>query len=156
MARPFSKTTTWNQVADALGVSTRALGLWRKKDDAPKEPDIDAWLAYQDSAGIGKGESPELKKIKIEIAQEQLAKLRRENAIGEGKMIPRETIAEFLSDLSYRIDAMIGHEFITSAAPRVVGQPIASVREELAASRERIRVATHAGILKWEADNGDA
>ena len=152
LGRPKSEGPTWAKVAAALGISERRLLPWRTHPDAPQEPDVEAWMEFKEKWGVGKGGSQELQRIKVEIATEQLAKIKRENAILEGEMIATKDVREFLQDWTAKLDLLLTAVMETNLPPKLVGRPIAEIRFMLRNAHDEIREATAKGLLKWQPD----
>jgi hypothetical protein len=153
IGRPKTEGPTWVKVEEAIGASRTTLTAWRRLPGAPQKPDVDQWLAFYKDHGLGKGSSRQLVDLKILIAEEQLKKAKRDNAVAEAEVIDRKVISDFLADLAAKLDAVITHEFIANAAPKLVGMDIGEVRRCLAEARERVRHATRNNLLKWSVSN---
>jgi len=144
-----SKKTRQKDVAAALNCSGESLRIWAKLKGAPASWDIVEWQRFVDANNLNKGNSVSLAALKVEIAQEELKKKRRENAVAEGKMIAEDVVRDFLRDWMAKLDMALTAELEVNTPPLVAGRSVADVRERLREVHDRIRDATKSGLLKW-------
>lgn len=144
-----AKKTRQKDVAAALNCSAEALRTWSKLKGAPGTWDIEEWRRFVDANNLNKGNSVSLAVLKVEIAQEELKKKRRENAIAEGRMIEEGVVQDFLRDWMAKLDMALTAELEVNTPPLVAGRSVPEVRECLRGVHDRIRDATKNGLLKW-------
>lgn len=116
---------------------------------APVTPDVEQWRVFYAENGLGKGKSADLVALKVQIAEEQLRKIRRENEEGDGRVVDEQTIRDFLRDWAAKLDLLLTAELETNLPPLLDGKPIAEIRVEMRNVHDRIRQATSRGLLNW-------
>jgi hypothetical protein len=145
-----TKKETQRAVAAALRISTESIRLYRKLKGAPAGWNIEEWRTFVEQRGLNKASSDVLSELKVLIAQEELKKKGRENAVAEGRIIEQETVSEFLRDWMAKMDLLLSSELEVNAPPLLAGKSILEVREEMRRIHDRIRDATKNGLLKWQ------
>jgi hypothetical protein len=145
-----AKKETQRAVAATLKITTESLRLYRKLRGAPAGWNVEEWRTFIEQRGLAKASSDVLSELKVLIAQEELKKKQRENAVAEGKIIEQETVADFLREWTAKLDLMLTSELEVNAPPLLSGKSIVEVREEMKAIHDRIREATKTGLLKWQ------
>lgn len=145
-----TKKETQRAVAAALRISTESIRLYRKLKGAPAGWNIDEWRTFVEQRGLNKASSDVLSELKVLIAQEELKKKGRENAVAEGRIIEQETVSDFLRDWMAKMDLLLSSELEVNAPPLLAGKSILEVREEMRRIHDRIRDATKNGLLKWQ------
>ncbi len=150
MAYAKTKKETQRAVAAALRISTESIRLYRKLKGAPAGWNIEEWRTFVEQRGLNKASSDVLSELKVLIAQEELKKKGRENAVAEGRIIEQETVSDFLRDWMAKMDLLLSSELEVNAPPLLAGKSILEVREEMRRIHDRIRDATKNGLLKWQ------
>jgi len=145
-----TKKETQRAVAAALRISTESIRLYRKLKGAPAGWNIEEWRTFVEQRGLNKASSDVLSELKVLIAQEELKKKGRENAVAEGRIIEQETVSDFLRDWMAKMDLLLSSELEVNAPPLLAGKSIVEVREEMRRIHDRIRDATKNGLLKWQ------
>lgn len=145
-----AKKETQRAVAAALKITTESLRLYRKLRGAPAGWNIEEWRTFIEQRGLAKASSDVLSELKVLIAQEELKKKGRENAVAEGRIIEQETVSDFLRDWMAKMDLLLSSELEVNAPPLLAGKSILEVREEMRRIHDRIRDATKNGLLKWQ------
>jgi hypothetical protein len=145
-----TKKETQRAVAAALRISTESIRLYRKLKGAPAGWNIEEWRTFVEQRGLNKASSDVLSELKVLIAQEELKKKGRENAVAEGRIIEQETVSDFLRDWMAKMDLLLSSELEVNAPPLLAGKSILEVREEMRRIHDRIRDATKNGLLKWQ------
>jgi hypothetical protein len=145
-----TKKETQRAVAAALRISTESIRLYRKLKGAPAGWNIEEWRTFVEQRGLNKASSDVLSELKVLIAQEELKKKGRENAVAEGRIIEQETVSEFLRDWMAKMDLLLSSELEVNAPPLLAGKSILEVREEMRRIHDRIRDATKNGHHKWQ------
>ena len=144
--RPPKGPTPQAALADALGCDARTLRNWRKLAESPVGDDFDAWTAFRDAHGLGRVRSGELAELKKEVERERLRKLRRENAVAEGSLIPKDVVAAAIIGKAHGFARILRYELEQNLPALLVGQPIAEIRRELRDTCDRVTVRYNAVV----------
>lgn len=145
----LDEKSTWPEIAEKLGCSRQALDTLRKLPGAPKSKNFEEWQKWIEDNGHLKGGSKKLTELKVLIAEEELKKKRRENSVAEGMVVPADEIRAFHQQWSMKLDQLLTHELDTNAPPLLLGCDIVELRKIMVEIHDRIRHATHAGLLNW-------
>lgn len=123
-----TKALTWGELAEKLGCSPAALKIWRKRSDAPTEPDYEVWSLYvkkYDLGGSGKGIVGTLKDEKTKHEIELLkAKINREHR----RVIDRDEVNQLLLHIATRSRTMLYQYLETELAPKLDGMSAVQMR----------------------------
>jgi hypothetical protein len=130
---------SWADVAGKLGISRQALYNWRKLEDAPQEPNVDAWLQW--AAEHKPDANQDLQEVKRLVELEKLRKLKRENEIQEERTIEMDEVTAALRVATAKWDSVLTSKLDQEAPARLVGKDIAEMRAELAAIHDELREA---------------
>lgn len=144
--RPRRGPTSQDQLAAALQCDGRTLRLWRKLPDAPTGDDLDAWREFRDAHGLGRVRSGELAELKKDVERERLRKLRRENAVAEGNLIPKDALAAAIKGKAHGFARILRYELEQNLPALLVGQPISEIRRELRDTCDRVTVRYNAVV----------
>jgi hypothetical protein len=141
---------TWAKVAEHLGCSREALDNLRKLPGAPTEKDAAKWAEWVTANGHLKGGSRRLTEIKILIAEEELKKRRRENAVAEGELIPREIAGEAASRAMGQLARILTQKLEVEAPARLQGKDIVGIRRELRTVHDEIADQWNSELELWQ------
>ncbi len=144
-----TKPITWIELAKRLGFSRSAIYLWREMPDAPTEPDLVQWQAFIEQHGLGKNSTKSLTELKGEVEAEKLRKLRRENEVAEGRVVPVDTVLEINGELAAKLALLLKVKLLTELPALCVGQPIAEIRAIAQQKIDEISDVTVKGLLDW-------
>ena len=101
---------TWKALAAKLETSLQSLHRWRQMDDAPTEPNLDAWQAFKTLRTLGRDRpTSELAVLKAELLREQIKRERARNRRESGDVIDREVVEAMLVTVQ-------GHELVVNGA----------------------------------------
>ena len=145
-----TKPITWIELAKRLGFSRSAIYLWREMPDAPTEPDLVQWQAFIEQHGLGKNSTKSLTELKGEVEAEKLRKLRRENEVAEGRVVPVDTVLEINGELAAKLALLLKVKLLTELPALCVGQPIAEIRAIAQQKIDEISDVTVKGLLDWK------
>ena len=128
---------SWAEVAGKLGISRQALYNWRKLDDAPQEPNVDAWLEW--AAENKPDANHDLSEVKRLVELEKLRKLKRDNEINEKQTISMAEATAALRVATAKWDSVMTSKLDQEAPARLVGKDIAELRAEIALIHDELR-----------------
>ena len=129
MPRPAMPEKT--DLADRLGVDVRTLRNWEKKDNFPGLDNYDAIVAWRDVNGLGLRGNRDLAEVKLEIANQQLLKITRENEVASGKLMTVDELVEVATRATAIWQTRMRTILETETPPRITGLPIAEMRAEI-------------------------
>ena len=95
---------------------------------------------------MGRVRSGELAELKKEVERERLRKLRRENAVAEGSLIPKNVLAAAIIGKAHWFARILRYELEQNLPALLVGQPIAEIRRELRDTCDRVTVRYNAVV----------
>ena len=142
---------TWKALAAKLDVSYQGLHLWRKLEDAPPTPDLEAWETFKAERGLGRERATsELTKLKAELLREQIKRERgrRESA----DVIDREVVETMLATLGQKLNLLLRLKLEVELGPRMVGKNAAEVCVEGALIVDEIREVVNANLATFETE----
>lgn len=124
---------TLTSVARALGFSAHALANWRAQyDDAPRMFAEDEWKAFIAKHDLGNSPNrthrnmQQLRELKME-SEIRINKLKIARA--EGRMIPVDTVNDFLLHIASRTKSAVYQHFVTELPPKAAGHEPAEIRK---------------------------
>jgi transcriptional regulator with XRE-family HTH domain len=127
MARPPEKI----ELAEALGVDPRTLRNWEKRDGFPVGGTLDEIKAWRDMHGLGRKGKADLAAVKLEIANQQLLKITRENEVADGRMVTIDELTETAQKVTAVWQTKLRGIIETEMPPKLLGLNIAEMRSEL-------------------------
>lgn len=151
-----SEPQTWDQVADYLGCTRQALVSLRRLAAAPKGKDPEEWKEFVTAGGYLKGGSRRLTEIKVLIAEEELRRRKRENAIAEGEVLSLADVQNALQRASARMSQIITYKLETDAPARLAGKEITEMRAELRGIGDELRNVWNSGLSQCTQPNQTA
>ncbi len=147
-----SAKLTQEQLARALGTTTRTLREWLKRDDYPAGATVEDLVAWRDAAGLGKIKDGSINGLKAELMRRDIAlrdlKLQRERA----EVVERETVREMLRLLGTKLDLLLRLKLEVELGPRVAGKSAAEANVEGALILDEIREVVNGNLARFEAD----
>ena len=132
---------TWAKVAEHLGCSRESIDALRRLPGAPKDKDLALWKEWVEANGHLKGGSRRLTEIKILIAEEELKKKRRENAIADGQVLAKADVEAAVTRAAARMSQLLTQKLENEAPARLVGKDIVETRRELRGIGDELRDA---------------
>lgn len=142
---------TWKALAAKLGVSYQGLHLWRKLEDAPPTPDLEAWETFKAERGLGRERATsELTKLKAELLREQIKRERGRNARESGEVIDREVVEAMLATLGQKLNALLTLKLTVELGPRAIGMNAAEMNVEGGAILSEIREVVNANLALYQ------
>lgn len=148
-----TKPITWVELAKRLGYSRAAVYLWREMEGAPDTTDLVQWQAFVEQHGLGNAQTKSLTELKAAVEAEKLRKLRRENEVAEGRIVPVDTMLEINGEIAARVALLLKTKFVVEMPPLCVGLPIAEIRAIARGMVDEICDVTTRGILDWKPDD---
>lgn len=118
-------------VAERLGIDARTLRKWETQPDFPGVEDFEALVAWRDKYALGRKGNHDLAAVKLEIANQQLEKLRRENAVAAQKVMPVEEVAQAAMAATAVWQTKMRGILETELPPKLLGLSIAEIRAEI-------------------------
>ena len=144
---------TWKALAAKLETTLQSLHRWRQMDDAPTEPDLEAWQAYKTRRTLGRDRpTSELVVLKAELMREQINLARAKNAREAGDAIDREVVEAMLVTLGQKLDLLLRLKLEVELGPRVMGKNAAEANVEGGVILQEIREVINANIAKFEGE----
>jgi transcriptional regulator with XRE-family HTH domain len=125
-------------LADALGIDPRTLRNWEKRDGFPVGGTLDQIKEWRDMHGLGKRGSKDLAAVKLDIANQQLVKITRENELAAGRMVSIEELTETAQKVTAIWQARLRGIMETEMPPKLLGLPIAEIRSQIRQSVDRL------------------
>lgn len=121
------KPLTWTLLAGKLGVSVQAVYAWRKRPDAPTEPDFEKWEEYVKKNSLGGGAKPS-GGLKDEKTRWEIEILKARTAREKRLVIPAEEVNALLLHLSTQSRTVLYQFMETEAPPKLDGMSAAQMR----------------------------
>ncbi len=144
---------TWKALAAKLDVTYQGLHLWRKLEDAPQTPDLEAWETFKAERGLGRERATsELTKLKAELLREQIKRERARNARESAEVIDREVVETMLATLGQKLDLLLRLKLEVELGPRMAGKNAAEVCVEGALIVDEIREVVNANLATFETE----
>ena len=144
---------TWKALAAKLDVSYQGLHLWRKLEDAPPTPDLEAWETFKAERGLGRERATsELTKLKAELLREQIKRERGRNDRESGDVIDREVVETMLVTLGQKLNLLLRLKLEVELGPRMVGKNAAEVCVEGGLIVDEIREVVNANLATFETE----
>lgn len=144
---------SWKDLAAKLETTVQSLHRWRAMDEAPTEPDLEAWQAFKALRNLGRDRlTTDLGTLKAELLREQIKRERGRNARESGDVIDREVVEEMLVILGQKLNALLTLKLTVELGPRMVGKNAAEVCVEGALIVDEIREVINSNIATFEAD----
>ena len=141
---------TWADLARMLGVTRQSIANWRKIGGSPGDPSVVKWRAFMASHNLGKTANTTLGELRAEVEAEKLRKLRRENEVAEGRVVPVDTVLEINGELAAKLALLLKVKLLTELPALCVGQPIAEIRAIAQQKIDEISDVTMKGLLDWK------
>ena len=99
---------TWKALAAKLETSLQSLHRWRKMDDAPAEPNLEAWQAFKTLRTLGRDRpTSELVALKAELLREQIKRERARNARESADVIDRIVVETMLVTPGQKLNLLL-------------------------------------------------
>ena len=144
---------TWKALAAKLDVTYQGLHLWRKLEDAPQTPDLEAWETFKAERGLGRERATsELTKLKAELLREQIKRERGRNDREAGDVIDREVVETMLATLGQKLNLLLRLKLEVELGPRMVGKNAAELCVEGALIVNEIREVVNANLATFETE----
>jgi hypothetical protein len=145
---------TWKALAEKLDVSYQGLHLWRKLEDAPHTPDLEAWETFKAERGLGRERATsELTKLKAELLREQIAQARARNRRESADVIDRDVVETMLVTLGQKLDLLLRLKLEVELGPRMAGKNAAEANVEGGEILAEIREVVNANIATFETES---
>ncbi len=125
---PLATSQSWSKLAEQLLTTDRSLRQWRTRPGAPQTKNLSEWQNYVRDEGLGRPKDKELIELKKDVERERWRKLRRENEVAEGKLLPREILEPYLRNRASTFAAVCRVILEKDLPPRLQGAPIAEIR----------------------------
>lgn len=144
---------TWKALAEKLETSLQSLHRWRQLDDAPTEPNLEAWQSFKTLRTLGRDRpTSELAVLKAELLREQIKRERARNARESGEVIDREVVETMLVTLGQKLNLLLRLKLEVELGPRMVGKNAAEVCVEGALIVDEIREIINANLATFETE----
>jgi hypothetical protein len=144
---------SWKDLAAKLETTVQSLHRWRQMDDAPTEPDLEAWQAFKTLRTLGRDRpTSELVVLKAELLREQIKRERGRNHREAGDVIDRSVVEAMLVTLGQKMDLLLRLKLEVELGPRMVGKNAAEVCVEGALIVDEIRQVINANIATFETE----
>lgn len=144
---------TWKALAAKLETSLQSLHRWRQMDDAPTEPNLEAWQAFKTLRNLGRDRpTSELVALKAELLREQIKRERARNARESADVIDREVVEAMLVTLGQKLNLLLRLKLEVELGPRMVGKNAAEVCVEGALIVDEIREVVNANLATFETE----
>lgn len=140
----------WQELATEIGASRQILAKWRKLEGAPEEPNVEEWRDFMAERSLGRLPTAKLTEIRAEIEREKLRKIRRENEVAEGRIIPVETMNTINGELAAKLALLLKVKFVTELPSLCVGSSITEIRAIAQQKIDEVSDVTTRGLLDWE------
>ncbi len=145
---------TWKALAEKLDVSYQGLHQWRKLEDAPHTPDLEAWETFKAERGLGRERATsELTKLKAELLREQIAQARARNRREAGEAIDREVVETMLVTLGQKLDLLLRLKLEVELGPRMAGKSAAEANVEGGEILAEIREVINSNVATFETES---
>jgi len=146
-------TLTWKALAAKLETTLQSLHRWRQMDDAPAEPNLEAWQAFKTLRNLGRDRpTSELVALKAELLREQIKRERARNRRESGDVIDRIVVETMLVTLGQKLNLLLRLKLEVELGPRMVGKNAAEVCVEGALIVDEIREIINANIATFQSD----
>lgn len=149
MPKPEPELTA---IAETLGIDTRTLRNWRKREGFPHGKDADTVKLWADRHGLGRLKDSTLSELKAELMREQIALARAKNHREAGDVIDREIVEAMLVTLGQKLDLLLRLKLEVELGPRVAGKNAAEANVEGALMLDEIREVVNGNIAKFEGE----
>ena len=118
------------RIADHVGVNQRTVRRWRELEDYPGDDvGFDALITWVDAKGLGLHKNTDsLTALRADVEREKLRKIRRENEVAEGRIIPVETMNTINGELAAKLALLLKVKFVTELPSLCVGNSIFEIR----------------------------
>ena len=144
---------TWKALAAKLETSLQSLHRWRQMDDAPTEPNLEAWQTFKALRNLGRDRpTSELVALKAELLREQIKRERGRNDREAGDVIDREVVETMLVTLGQKLNLLLRLKLEVELGPRMVGKNAAEVCVEGALIVDEIREVVNANLATFETE----
>ncbi len=144
---------TWKALAAKLETTLQSLHRWRQMDDAPAEPNLEAWQAFKTLRTLGRDRpTSELVALKAELLREQIKRERARNRRESGDVIDREVVEAMLVTLGQKLNLLLRLKLEVELGPRMVGKNAAEVCVEGALIVDEIREIINANLATFQSD----
>ena len=144
---------TWKALAEKLKVSHQGLHQWRKLEDAPQTPDLEAWQTFKTLRNLGRDRpTSELVALKAELLTEQIKRERGRNRREAGDVIDRIVVEAMLATLGQKLNLLLRLKLEVELGPRMVGKNAAEVCVEGALIVNEIREVVNANLATFESE----
>jgi hypothetical protein len=144
---------SWKDLAAKLETTVQSLHRWRQMDDAPTEPDLEAWQAFKTLRTLGRDRpTSELVALKAELLTEQIKRERGRNRREAGDVIDREVVEEMLVTLGQKMNLLLRLKLEVELGPRMAGKNMAEINVEGSVIVDEIRQVINANIALFETD----
>lgn len=141
---------TWAALAAELGVSSRTVQNWRKRDGAPEKADVATWQAFVDKHELGSGGAhsslEDVKRDRI-LKQTELDQIKIDQA--RRLVIPAQEVNDFLATVSTQAKAQLYAAMQTELPPKLEGQDVATIRKHLQEAADAICDKMQSGFDDW-------
>lgn len=145
----------WNKVAAGLGIARQTLGVWRKRPDAPKTPNLKDWQTYVAKSGLGirrgRASSPEREELLAEKLKREIALLDTRLARERRQVIPTDEIGGLLTRIAdcQRKELIQWAEAETSMVIAGSGGDLGEIRDMMRRAVDRLCERMETGIGRW-------
>jgi hypothetical protein len=152
VSKDFTNGTAknWAVLAREVGATRQSIANWRKLDGAPEDPHVEQWRAFMEENNLGRSTSATLTGLRADVEREKLRKLRRENEVAEGSVVPVDAVLTINRELSARLGLLLKVKLMTELPSLCVGQPIAEIRAVAQQKIDEICDVTTEGLLNWK------
>ena len=147
--------TTYQDIAEALGVDARTVTKWRTKEGFPAEKSIEAVKAWTEKSGFGVPRAiggATLAELKAELMREQIQLARAKNERERGDVIAVEVVEEMLATLAQKLDLILRLKLEVELGQRVIGKSAAEANVEGAEIVDEIREVINSNIANFDTD----
>jgi hypothetical protein len=118
-------------LAESLGIDPRTLRSWEKREGFPVGGTLDQIKEWRDMHGLGRRGSNDLAAVKLDIANQQLVKITRENELAAGRMVTIEELTGTAQKVTAIWQTRLRGIMETEMPPKLLGLGIAEMRTEV-------------------------
>ena len=144
---------TWKALAAKLETTLQSLHRWRQMDDAPTEPNLEAWQAFKARQNLGRDRpTSELVALKAELLREQIKRERARNRRESAQVIDREVVETMLVTLGQKLDLLLRLKLEVELGPRMAGKNAGEANVEGGEILAEIREVVNANLATFETE----
>ena len=144
---------SWKDLAAELGTSLQSLHRWRHMDEAPTEPDLEAWQAFKALRNLGRDRlTLDLGALKAELIREQIKRERGRNAREAREVVEMKVVEQMLVILGQKLDLLLRLKLEVELGPRGVGMNAAELNVEGGVIVQEIREVVNGNLANFQRD----